>query len=222
MAAYETQDPNSLDQVQNQPGFDDQSDDQSNYGGGDQSNSVGGGGGNQDQLSYAAAGQDQGPVDQSSFAAGGQDQGQLDQSSFAGGQDQSGGDGMGTIDQSGGYSDPSQPAAAADAPDSSSGGFGTTAAGINDQSGSSPTVSRSFFNGFSSSLHNYASEMAWEKRRGLQFSKCGSLHGLKPTPTKKKKNSTTSVFYRLMIQLLRRPALATKPATRSTTAWKIF
>jgi len=45
MAGYETQDPNSLDQVQNQPGFDDQSDDESNYGGGDQSNSVGGRGG---------------------------------------------------------------------------------------------------------------------------------------------------------------------------------
>jgi hypothetical protein len=104
MAGYETQDPNSLDQVQNQPGFNDQSD--------DQSNSVGGRGGDQDQLSYAAGGQDQGPVDQSSFAAGGQDQGQLDQSSFAGGQDQSGGDGTGTNDQSGGYSDPSQPAAA--------------------------------------------------------------------------------------------------------------
>jgi hypothetical protein len=175
MAEYETKDPNSLDQVHNQPGFDDQSDDQSNYGGGDQSNSVGGGGGNQDQLSYATGGQDQGPVDQSSFAAGGkdqgqvdqssfaaggQDQGQLDQSSFAGGQDQSGGDGTGTNDQSGGYSDPSQPAAAADEIDSSSGGFGTTAAGINDQSGSNPTVSRSFFNGFCSSLHNYASEMA--------------------------------------------------------------
>ncbi len=101
-----------------------------------------------------------GQVDQSSFAAGGQDQGQLDQSSFAGGQDQSGGDGTGTNDQSGGYSDPSQPAAAADAPDPSSGGFGTTAPGINDQSGSKPTVSRSFVNGFSSSLHNYASEMA--------------------------------------------------------------
>jgi hypothetical protein len=152
MAGYETQDPNSLDQVQNQPGFNDQSD--------DQSNSVGGRGGDQDQLSYAAGGQDQGPVDQSSFAAGGQDQGQLDQSSFAGGQDQSGGDGTGTNDQSGGYSDPSQPAAAAVAPDPSSGGFGTTAPGINDQSGSKPTVSRSFFNGFSSSLHNYAWEMA--------------------------------------------------------------
>ncbi|KAH9558972.1 hypothetical protein CY35_06G035000 [Sphagnum magellanicum] len=101
MAGYETQDPNSLDQVQNQPGFDDQSDDESNYGGGDQSNSVGGRGG---------------------------------------GQDQSGGDGTGTNDQSGGYSDPSQPAAAADAPDPSSGGFGTTAPGINDQSGSKPTT----------------------------------------------------------------------------------
>jgi len=36
MAEYETKDPNSLDQVHNQSGFDDQSDDQSNYGGGDQ------------------------------------------------------------------------------------------------------------------------------------------------------------------------------------------